>query len=360
MGKLTQAVNLAAFAAGRCRPLTGPVKVIWEVTYKCNSRCKHCHLWQVKEHNDLTTDEAKTFISDIKKMGALHLSFSGGEPFLRPDMLELMTYASELGLTTGVNTNGSRLGTPEAARAACKTGLGTVYISLDGADAEMHNGLRGTPKAFDSALLAIDNLIAQREGGTPRVFINTTVTRNNIESLDRILDLARQHGVDGMTMSMIQEVNKYSPEAEASMGGVRIDDLSKRLNELAKRSDGIIPHSKEYLDNFSTYLQDPGELYKYRCVAGYATALVHPDGEVHPCPVAFCKMGNLREKSFADIWFSPEADKVRHRVQANQHPICWFDCVAPMNVLLHDLRKMKISHLLHKKTLAHILHKMPR
>jgi len=360
MRKAAHALNLLRFAAGAAKPIIGPAKVTWEVTYRCNLRCKHCHLWQVREHDDLTTDEAKSFMADLKRIGTLHISFSGGEPFLRDDIFELASYARELGLATAANTNGTRLGTAEGARRACRTGLGTVFVSLDGPDAETHNALRGTSYAFDFALRAIDNLIEQREGRTPLVFINTTVTRGNMENLENVLALARRHSVDGMTLSVVQEVDKYSPEAEASMDGVGIDGFSERLRALAAESNGLIPHSCEYLDNFQTYLELPSDLYKYRCAAGYATALVHPNGEVYPCPVPFARVGSLREKPFSEIWFSDEANRVRRRIKANQHPICWFDCIAPLNVFLHNVRRLRMGRILDRRTLAHMLRKAAR
>lgn len=360
MRKALQAINLLRFAAGATTPITGPAKVAWDVTYRCNMRCKHCHLWQVREHNDLTTEEARKLISELKRLGTIHLSFSGGEPFIRSDIFDLLSYANEMGLTTAANTNGTKLASPEYAKKACETGLGTVFISLDGAGPETHNYMRGRPYAFDSALKAIDNIIEQRNGPAPQVFINTTVTQSNMDDLEKIMALGREHGIDGMTMSMLQDVGKYSPDAEVNVETDDLQGFSKRLRDMVKKSNGLIPHSNEYIDNFSNCIQNPGELYKYRCVAGYATALIHPDGEVYPCPVAFARMGSLRERSFSDIWFSGEAERIRQNIKNNKHPICWFDCIAPINVFLHNIRKLQIGKLLHRKTLSHILKKAAR
>lgn len=360
MSKLKQAFSLAAFAGGAVEPKTGPAKVAWDVTYRCNLRCRHCHLWQTREHSDLDTDEARRLIADLAGIGTLHLSFSGGEPFLRPDMYELASYAGEVGLSTGVNTNGTRLITAEKAKRAIESGIGTFFISLDGPDPDTHNAMRGAPHAFDSAIRAVDNLIEYRQRNSPRVVINTTVTRSNIDRLEEIVELALEHGVDAMTMSVLNDVGKYSPEAGIAISGSETDGFSARLRRIAAESRGLIPHSREYLDNFSTYLDRPDDLYRYRCVAGYATALVHPDGEVHACPVAFAPMGSLREKPFPEIWFSEQANDVRRRIKANQHPICWLDCIAPLNVLLHDLRNLRIGGLLDRHTMGHVLSKVRR
>ncbi|HAH87335.1 MAG TPA: hypothetical protein DCL60_08185 [Armatimonadetes bacterium] len=360
MGNLRQAVNLGAFAAGRVRPFAGPAKVTWEVTYRCNMRCNHCHLWQTKEHDELTTDEAKRFILDAKASGALHISFSGGEPFLRHDIMELIAYSRDCGLSTAVNTNGSLITTEERVAAVCNSGLGTAFISLDGADAATHNAVRGNDRAFDLALKAIDMLVSARKGKNPRVFINTTITRGNIDSLEEILSLAKAHGVDGMTMSILQDIGKYSPDAGAGFAGMKIDQLSNRLRALADSSDGLIPHTCEYLDNFRVYVESPNDLYRYRCVAGYATALIHPNGDVYPCPVAFECMGSLREKSFREVWFSEKANEIRSRIKENKHPICWFDCIAPVSVLLNDVRRLNLSAILDKKIIAHITKKLAR
>lgn len=360
MQKAIHALNMLRFAAGSQRPITGPAKATWEVTYRCNMKCKHCHLWQVRDHDDLTTDEAKKFIRELGQLGTMHLSFSGGEPFLRNDIFELASYARECGMTTGVNTNGTRIATAESARQVCEAGFGDVFISLDSSDPNAHNALRGNDRAYDLAVCAIQNLMSQRTERGPRVFINTTVNGGNVDKLDDILSLAKDLGIDGMTMSVIQSIGKYSPENGTSIGKGRMHDLSDRLCALAAGSGGLIPHSEEYLRNFQTYLERPNDLYKYRCVAGYATALVHPNGDVQACPVAFASMGNLRESSFAEVWYSKEADNVRRRIKMNDHPICWFDCIAPLTVFLHNIRGMRIDKVLHKKTLQHILAKIKR
>lgn len=360
MKRLKQALNLAAFAAGRLTPMCGPAKVTWDVTHRCNLKCKHCHLWQVKDHNDLTTDEAKVFISDLADMGTLHLSFSGGEPYLRKDMHELTAFSRDKGLTTAVNTNGTLLKNRDTARKVCEAGMGTVFVSLDGADAETHNALRGNPHAFDLVLGSIDNLVELRNGSAPRVFINTTVTPDNVDSLQGIIDLGRSHGVDGMTMSVIQDIDKYAPEADMDFRGEGASDLTGKLLALAKESNGLIPHAPEYLEHFQTYLERPGKLYDYRCSAGYAMASVLPNGDVHPCPVPFASMGNLRERSFSEIWFGGEAERIRTRIRENNHPICWFDCIAPLNVLLHNMRWLRLDKMLHKNTMIHILNKTSR
>jgi MoaA/NifB/PqqE/SkfB family radical SAM enzyme len=213
------------------------------------------------------------------------------------------------------------------------------------------------PRAFEFAIRAIDNLIEQRSSHSTRVFINTTVTRGNVDRLQETVALAREHGVDGMTMSILNQVEKYSPDAETAVQHSDTNGFSARLRKIAADSGGLIPHSQGYLDGFSTYLENPNDLYKYRCVAGFSTAVVHPDGEVHACPVAFAPMGHLRVKSFPEIWFSDQANEVRERIKANQHPICWFDCIAPLSVFAHDLRHLRIGSLLDRRTLGHMLRK---
>ncbi len=360
LSKLRHALNLVSFAAGAVEPKIGPAKVAWDVTYRCNLKCRHCHLWQTNEHNDLSTDEGKRLIDDLARIGTLHLSFSGGEPFMRADIHELASYARENGLTTAVNSNGTRLITPDKAKKACEAGIGTFFISLDGPDAETHNALRGAPHAFDSALRAIDNLIELRHRGSPQIFVNTTVTQGNIDRLEQIVELAREHGVDGMTMSVINDVGKYSPEQDTGISGSAGNGFSARLRRIVADSHGLIPHSQDYLDGFGTYLTRPNDLYRYRCPAGYATAVVHPDGEVHACPVAFASMGNLRERSFPEIWYSAQANRVRQRIKDNQHPICWFDCIAPLSVLLDDLKHLRVHKLLDQRILGHIVRKVSR
>ena len=107
MSKIKHILNLLNFCRGEWIPKTGPLKAFFEVTFRCNSRCKNCDIWKKPNKKDeINTAQAKNVLKQIAESNVLHVSFSGGEPFLRNDLLHLIEFSKTLGMKTSVNTNG--------------------------------------------------------------------------------------------------------------------------------------------------------------------------------------------------------------------------------------------------------------
>lgn len=162
-----------------------PLTVIFNVTNRCNSRCKHCYLAYFKRDssNEMSTEEAKALISDLKDNGCLRISFSGGEPLLREDIGELINYVRSMGMSVTLNSNGILV--PEHINIL--KNLDSLAISLDGRP-EHHNILRGEGTG-EEALLGVKQAA---EAGI-RVHINMVLNKYNLDDVDYMLDLARQY-----------------------------------------------------------------------------------------------------------------------------------------------------------------------
>jgi len=358
MSKIKHILNLLNFCRGGWIPKTGPLKAFFEITFRCNSRCKNCDIWKKPENKDeINTAQAKNILKQLAGSNVLHVSFSGGEPFLRNDLLDLIKFSKNLGMKTSVNTNGWLIGN-EVAKKICQSGLDTIYISLDGATSNIHDYIRGVDGSFERVLKAVDNIMMERLAGKPKIFVNTTINKNNVEDLGEILKLSEAKEVDGVTMSVVQNFDKYKPEEEMLLNIDHINQLNKQLKNIERDYRHLLPHMDDYFDEFEAYIRDPDQLYKYRCVAGYATVLIHPNGDVFPCPVAFEKMGNILKNSFAEIWYSEKANLLRKKIKKNQHPICWFDCMAPLNILFFYVEYFKVFKLLNPRFLRYLKHKV--
>jgi MoaA/NifB/PqqE/SkfB family radical SAM enzyme len=115
----------------RRREGSAPV-VVWCATRKCNLNCMHCYSGgNAATDGELSTDEAKKMLDELAECGSPFMILSGGEPFLRPDVFELGSYAREIGLPVIVSSNGTVV-TREIAAKAADAGFGYVGISLDG------------------------------------------------------------------------------------------------------------------------------------------------------------------------------------------------------------------------------------
>lgn len=164
-----------------------PFIVIWEVTQACDLACVHCRASaQPRRHPfELTTEEAKNLIGQVAELQAPVFVLTGGDPLKRPDIYELVQYATRCGVRTSLTPSATPLLTREALQRLQACGLARLAISLDGPTAEVHDAFRRVPGSYDWTLGAIR---WARELGLPAQ-INTTITRHNLRYVDDIIAL---------------------------------------------------------------------------------------------------------------------------------------------------------------------------
>ena len=171
--------------------LTGMVAV----TYRCQCKCKHCGsaFYTTKKAEELTSQELKEL---VKQMPAVHtdtVSFFGGEPLLRDDICELIAYGRQQGLATVLDTNGAALDEAIAKRLK-EAGLNMAFVSIDSANPEVHNGLRGIPGLFDKAVAAIN--YCKKYGIHPRIATYVDRERLNNGDFARLIEFSEKLGVE--------------------------------------------------------------------------------------------------------------------------------------------------------------------
>ncbi len=174
-------------------------KALIKVGYTCNNNCVFCHSRPLRRHPDLTADEIRSRITLAKKNGAKMAVFSGGEPTVRPDLLELARFARAGGLKTGLITNGRRFVYPDFGKALFKAGLRFVYFSFHSHRPETHELTTRTP-SFRQTLGALKNL---SELGVA-LTVNTVVTKHNIGSLPAVVDRLAPFKPDKIKFSVVE------------------------------------------------------------------------------------------------------------------------------------------------------------
>ncbi|WP_320169339.1 12,18-didecarboxysiroheme deacetylase [Maridesulfovibrio sp.] len=135
--------------------------VVWNMTRRCNLKCVHCYAQAVDPdgQDEISTSQAKEIIDDLSAFGAPVMLFSGGEPLVRKDLVELASYATSKGMRAVISTNGTLI-TKEKARELKGVGLSYVGISLDGGE-ETHDKFRGVPGSYKKALQGVENCKAE-------------------------------------------------------------------------------------------------------------------------------------------------------------------------------------------------------
>ena len=287
--------------------------VFWETTAGCNLECVHCRRLDVAREmmqSDLTTAEATRLVDQIAEVGDPILILSGGEPLIRPDILEIARHGRTRGLTVSLASNGT-LVTSKLARAIRAAGIARVAVSLDGARAETHDQFRRQLGAFHRALEGIGYL---RWAGVP-VQINTTVARHNEAELEAIHDLAVDLGAVALHAFLLVPVGcgvqiakdqMLSPEGyEAILH--RFYDLAQRGRLQCKAT--CAPHY--YRVARQRAAAEGRHLVPARhgmaamtkgCLAGSAVCFVSHKGEVFPCGYLPVEAGNMRRAPFGSIW----------------------------------------------------------
>lgn len=197
-------------------------RVLWEITNTCNYHCSYCMFSceAQKYENELTTEEVKKNIKDLKENNFTYIKFTGGEPFVRKDMIEILEYASKLGFDMDISTNASLL-TKEIATKLKQMNFPMVHVSLDGYDRDSHEYVRGK-NTFEPTIRGIKLLT---EAGI-YTRLGTVIYSQNEDYLEKIVALASDLKVNEIIFSFMEPMGRLKEDDEL---------LSKRSLESAKK-----------------------------------------------------------------------------------------------------------------------------
>jgi radical SAM protein with 4Fe4S-binding SPASM domain len=317
----------------------GPFEIVWNFTYTCNLRCKHCYEDAGGKRPELTTNEAFEALDVLSRtagIGLPALSLSGGEPLMRKDFFEVAAYARKKVPYISIATNATLL-TKDTAKALKDLGVGYVEISLDGASKEVHEAFRRVPGCFEKTMQGIHNSV---DAGLDTC-IATTIQKENLDEVEKIVTTAEDLGVRFMHFNYIPTgrakafveldltpkerlgvlklmghkiLNLYlkSQEEEQKMGksDVRVDryfstcpqyaSVVKKLSSERGEKYTVSAHyaAMRGVENVANFLGGCGAGRLYMCL--------EPNGDMKPC-VFFgtskhTVLGNILRDDFERVW----------------------------------------------------------
>jgi len=304
-GKCEFRIRIAPTSSAPTTEKYVPLVLSWNVTLKCNLKCSHCYInaKETKLPDELSTDAAKMLIHQIAEVSRPLLILSGGEPLLREDIYEIIRYGADRGLKMAMGSNGMLID-DEVARKLKDAGMWTVAISLDSSIPERHDEFRGVKGCWEHAVNAIKAL---KTAGI-QVQVNCTVTQQNYDEVDDIMALAEDLGVDNFHLFFLVPTGR----------GTDIEDITPRMYEdmitstLAKTTKYKLNVKPSCAPQFMRVAKEQGvdmSRWVRGCMAGLYYCRIYPSGEVTPCPYMPLNLGNIRERSFRDIWFNSEVFK---------------------------------------------------
>jgi radical SAM protein with 4Fe4S-binding SPASM domain len=275
------------------------------VTYRCNLSCEFCYVGGHDE-NELRTDELKEILFKIYHEAMIpSVSFTGGEPLLRDDIVSLVSYASQTGLWTNIITNGTLLN-KTLVRTLKEAGLSSVQVSIEGPDSNIHDMITGERGAFDSLISGIRLL---QEAGIP-VHTNTTLSRNNILRAREIVTLVKRLGLSRLSMNLLIPCGRAAGRRDIWVPYSEIGDRIIEVKHFAEEQDiRFLWYSPVPLCMFNPIAHGLGNK---ACAAITGLLSIDPTGNVIPCSSWREPVGSLLERSFHDIWSSQKIDYYRN------------------------------------------------
>lgn len=335
-----------------------PSKAFIEVNYDCMLRCKMCHLWtadfkknRIGKVEILSQTEIKKAIDEFASAGVKTIIFLGGEPFLRKDLLNLIKYCKSKNLTCVTVSNGYLIG-EDLANKIVLSNLDILAISIDGPNRAIHDRIRGVNGAFDHAVRAI-RLIKKRQKELntvlPEVSIACTVSSNNFLNLPDMVDFAktldvrkiRYQYLSVVDRSTVKQTNKMMREEVVSVHNFvdvpssylvteeQIEKLEEILEDIKTKAGTQVEIFLEpaFLESDKSSLVE-GTFPVWDCNEPWLHPYMTPTGNFMPCPMfTDYNMGNIREKSFMEIWNGKRARNMRKRLSKGLPPICQKCCV---------------------------------
>ena len=314
------------------KPLRGPIIVSYEITKRCNQRCKMCNNWEEfkkYKNEELTTKEIENVMKQIKEQDVQIISLTGGEPLIRDDILDVVRMIKSLGMNVHIVSNGTLLNR-EMAENLVDAGLDSITISIDGATASTHNSLRGFKNAFEKATKGL-KIAREVSKGRLHVGTNTVFMSETIDEIPDVVDLAYELGAQSVRLMPLHPISTLQDHRKNIFDKIsKIDELGDKIDqsieEFIKRCKKYRVHtySSIYLRSFRNYFEKPKKMH-FPCYAGYVGCIIDNIGRLAPC-WAMPPVGDLKKDSFSKIWLSPEMVEVRLKIRKGICNGCLMGC----------------------------------
>lgn len=285
--------------------------VAWETTRSCNLSCKHCRASAEygPYEGELDTRASYRLLDQIAQVGQPIIILTGGEPLLRPDIFDIASYGTNLGLRMVMAPNGTLI-TRKNARKMAKSGIKRISISIDGATKESHDSFRCVDGAYEGALQGIE---LAKEAGI-EFQINTTITKTNLDQIPAILALAENLGAVAHHIFLLvptgrgkyildQEIDAREYEQTLNWFYDQRDKTKLQLKATCAPHYYRILRQRAKAEGKTVTFQTHGlDAVTRGCLGGTGFCFISHTGVVQPCGFLDLNCGDVTQTPFYDIW----------------------------------------------------------
>lgn len=293
------------------KELSAPYRMDLAVTYRCDNKCMHCYAGGPRETEELTAKEWFKVMDKLHAIGIPHVVFTGGEPTLRDDLVELIRYTQRLGLVSGLVTNGRRMKDAAYLNSLVEAGIDHIQITVESHDEKVHDKITGVEGSWRETGQGIKNAVA-----TPiYTLTNTTLNKYNVKEIIKTIDFLHSLGLNQFACNSLIYSGKGPKVAEEfALDEANLEPVLAEVKEHAMElgMDFVWYTPTQYCAFNPLQL----ELGIKNCSACRISMCIEPDGKVIPCQSYFKPLGNILTDNWEKIWNHPLCLKLRNRKYA--------------------------------------------
>ncbi|KON32174.1 hypothetical protein AC478_01140 [miscellaneous Crenarchaeota group-1 archaeon SG8-32-3] len=287
---------------------TAPLRMDLALTFRCPNNCIHCYAGGPHETPELNTSQWKEVIDRLGEIGVFIVTFTGGEPTLREDLPELLQYAQNNGMVTGLITNGRKLKDKEYVQTLEQAGLDFAQVTLESYKPQIHDLMTSAKGSWKETVIGIKNAVRSQI----YVTTNTTLSKYNAPDFLRTVDYIKELGVAAFGCNSLI----YSGKANAvsQKFALPVEELTPLLMKIREKAQQLNLKFLWYTPTQYCRL-DPVQLGLgvKSCTAAMINMCVGPNGNVYPCQSYFESLGNILVDKWERIWNHSLAVKIRNR-----------------------------------------------
>ena len=313
-------------------------------TYYCNSRCEMCSIWELYRKDrsrasaELSLDEIRRIFSSRRFLGLRSVALTGGEPFLRRDLVDIAGFFlmrfPQAGMVIPTDSVSPGL-TIRSVRRILEGYEPTrkrfaVSVSLDGLR-DTHNRQRGVD-CFDKAIEVLETLAPLDLA----LIVSFTITRQNTSDILPVYRLARELGADFSTQFGQGSSHYYGDRSlsssEHQWREPELERVRSQITEIADERWAQLPMKLRLVDTSGYFMRRMVDYQRsprriFDCYSGTHSCFIDPYGDVYPCLMLDKKLGNAKRDGFDAVWDGPVAQEVRGLI-ARRECHCWTPCEA--------------------------------